>query len=99
LELARVFAKGLGERNQGLVLVRKLIRVQLPDFGHGTRSLLAGARRLAACEEHLNQFFELAESPSDLLQASARQIVAGVQLEQLSVDALGFGQVLLVALE
>ena len=64
----RHLAERLRERDDGLLRVLELARVEATDLGERAAALLARRRRLALLEEHLDELLVLAERLAHLLE-------------------------------
>src|SRR5205085_431880 len=96
LVVRRLFAERLRIRDDGLLRVLELVRIEATDLGERATALFARRRRLALVEEHLDELLVLAERLADLFERAERDVVLRIELHDRRVDRLGARLVLRV---
>jgi hypothetical protein len=90
--LPRVLAERLRERDQRLVAVLDLLRVDAADLREQTGALRAAFRALAALEQGFDELVELPEPAPHVFQPAESDAIVAIELDELRVDRLGRGQ-------
>ena len=91
--VANSFTQGLRERDDRLIGVLELGRVQLSDFGQGAGAFARAVRFFAAREQHLDDLFEFAEAPACVFEPALRDVVVRIELRDLGIDELRLLQI------